>query len=1125
MRPSSRPSLILIGILGMLLSLLPTYPIAAQPAAQSAAGWSIWPGLFPIDGDTRDIRSIVTIDGDVYVGGGFNVQSASGTTVRNLARWSKATGTWHSLGNENFGLINAMVQIGNDLYIGGSFGGRDAAQNVRRYSLVSRTWHMLDAPSYGTIGDGTIFVLAAVGSKLYVGGDFEYAGGKPANYVASWDGTTWAPLGAGLSHFSSIWLTYAGDFAVKGTDLYVSGAFAYANGIRVPSLARWNTVTETWSEIGGLTDSQKSSLTISRVTASDTALYAISGDSSGTIIFRIDGSGSTATWLRIGQLIRAGPNCGQIFSSVPLPRDVKVIGNSLYVAGCFEVVNEFDITGNQITARHTANNIARWDGVKWHTFGDGVHGLIHSIAEYQGTLFVGGEFDTAGGQHVFRGALWHEPDVPQVADRDALLGAYARLRNATAEGVLNDMDAVTTLLGDGLEELKFSEPEQFQELWFTITTNTAPTSRLARLLTTNGLSTLERNHRLRAALREAAIEAGGQFAGGYQWGASLGIPAEYRELPNAQAIKERIASYYSPRTNAVVQEIFAEHKAMVAQIPNPLPPGYPTDVMVQLIEQQIARIETSQQHEVHVPLADNSAGPSTLLTVGSLAGHVRLMKQLLKDSQTLDMISTLSFAAVPFGVGGVGLLLIRTMPFGVPSAIIRGSTKKINAIAGDVNTGASILSVPILVQIVHLMGAGVEQFASNMILRRTIFTRMSELLSRSSPVTQMRTAANADGNLILTQLTTPDVMTNDQALDAVGTGHVTIRNKGTQAVSTQVFGYVMANVENVMAVLGQLTASAVNVAPGAEQTIAFTYQLPRSTMTSHLGYTIHVSLIARQNQELPQLLGPFVSRVLVGTSAQLKVLATQSFRSLGRGNLPETGRADHTFTISPGGNGAMIMLSFPDGTDADLHLYDAQGRHVGLNKATGITDLKVPNVQYSGHNTGPEWITLPKAASGIYTVTVEGQPTQGAIGYDLSVIESRQLPLLIDMPKQMNWSATDTSSQDQSQQMFAAPVYLSGDIQRVVSLQSTVTDLRAADGALIPARQLSCWVQRTSATATMGMVTCSIRLPATLSRSEYSGSLLVTAYTSDSSTKTATMQIRLVRVDTSDKIYLPLTMR
>lgn len=61
-----------------------------------------------------------------------------------------------------------------------------------------------------------------------------------------------------------------------------------------------------------------------------------------------------------------------------------------------------------------------------------------------------------------------------------------------------------------------------------------------------------------------------------------------------------------------------------------------------------------------------------------------------------------------------------------------------------------------------------------------------------------------------------------------------------------------------------------------------------------------------------------------------------------------------------------IILHSP----ADLHLYDAQGRHVGKNYDTGQIDLQIPGATYT--STDPQTITVVQPQAGNYTVQLIG---------------------------------------------------------------------------------------------------------------------------------------------------------
>ena len=86
------------------------------------------------------------------------------------------------------------------------------------------------------------------GPALYAGGAFTTAGGVAANYVAKWDGSSWAPLGSGVSGTSSSVsaLTVFDDGG--GPALYAGGRFTSAGGVAANRIAKWD--GSSWSALG-----------------------------------------------------------------------------------------------------------------------------------------------------------------------------------------------------------------------------------------------------------------------------------------------------------------------------------------------------------------------------------------------------------------------------------------------------------------------------------------------------------------------------------------------------------------------------------------------------------------------------------------------------------------------------------------------------------------------------------------------------------------------------------------------------------------------------------------------------------------------------------------------------------
>ena len=65
----------------------------------------------------------------------------------------------------------------------------------------------------------------------------------------------------------------------------------------------------------------------------------------------------------------------------------------------------------------------------------------------------------------------------------------------------------------------------------------------------------------------------------------------------------------------------------------------------------------------------------------------------------------------------------------------------------------------------------------------------------------------------------------------------------------------------------------------------------------------------------------------------------------------------NAITTAEGTSGLYISLDYP-GSDLDLHLFDSENRHVGIDYATGQTEVDIPNAQYSGSDANPEWISI-----------------------------------------------------------------------------------------------------------------------------------------------------------------------
>jgi len=84
----------------------------------------------------------------------------------------------------------------------------------------------------------------------------------------------------------------------------------------------------------------------------------------------------------------------------------------------------------------------------------------------------------------------------------------------------------------------------------------------------------------------------------------------------------------------------------------------------------------------------------------------------------------------------------------------------------------------------------------------------------------------------------------------------------------------------------------------------------------------------------------------------------------------------HIFSSDPSGNDYLYgpvegeikvklvdILAISLGSPADLHVYDANNRHIGLNYETGQIEIEIPNAFYSGPHTEPQLVLIPEPST------------------------------------------------------------------------------------------------------------------------------------------------------------------
>jgi hypothetical protein len=251
--------------------------------------------------------------------------------------------------------------------------------------------------------NGTVYALATFGGNLVVGGNFQGSGANASpNYLASWDGSNWTELGAGIGGPVYSLLADAGI-------LYVGGAFSSAGATQANSIAAWDGTN--WSALGQgvrLADYQGARpalvyclATFGNKLYAGGEIYLAGTNSAGANdITAWDGS----DWSPCG----SGLTYSGGFSGAPTTAQAMLVMNGLlYVTG--ELINS--------AGGVSVSGLAAWNGTAWESVDTGLWsygyqyqspgpGNGYALAASGDEILIGGLFGAADGLPASGLAVW-----------------------------------------------------------------------------------------------------------------------------------------------------------------------------------------------------------------------------------------------------------------------------------------------------------------------------------------------------------------------------------------------------------------------------------------------------------------------------------------------------------------------------------------------------------------------------------------------------------------------------------------------------------------------------------------------------------------------------------------------
>lgn len=375
----------------------------------------------------------------LYVGGQFN--QAGGLPAANIARWDGTA--WSALGSgvaaKTFSSVAAVVITedapggGPALFVGGYFetAGGSPAANVAKWD--GETWSPLGSGVGAPVEALAIFDDGSGGGpELYAAGWFTTAGDLEVSNIAKWNGESWRPVGSGLDD-------WVGELAVYddggGPVLAAGGGFAMAGGAPAAAIAKWD--GRAWAPLGAGVDGYVSDLFVLDREDSAQELYAtgdftLAGDVAANWIARWDGASWSALggglgWIGTAVAAKEEPAGASVYAGyiggdvdrwdghvwVPLGNGVSDAVRVLEAVDGGEQESTLYVGGDFSSAGGiSANSIAKWNGSDWAPLGSGVNGLVHSLAVFDdgstggNALYVGGDFAIAGGINANSIARW-----------------------------------------------------------------------------------------------------------------------------------------------------------------------------------------------------------------------------------------------------------------------------------------------------------------------------------------------------------------------------------------------------------------------------------------------------------------------------------------------------------------------------------------------------------------------------------------------------------------------------------------------------------------------------------------------------------------------------------------------
>lgn len=198
-------------------------PVAGGSPASNIAMWSPDGGWSPMGAGLDNLVFALAVDssGNVYAGGRFGPGA--------IARWRSSDSVWEEVEGGVDGVVWTIAAVGNKVFVGGEFAvarDRHGASSARGPLVYwdGGTWHTVPLP-----GESMVSTLVARDSSLFIAAGSSLG---ESNRVYRFDMST------GNVQVVAACDSVIGDICVVGDHLYVCGGFLEINKLPISYLAR-----------------------------------------------------------------------------------------------------------------------------------------------------------------------------------------------------------------------------------------------------------------------------------------------------------------------------------------------------------------------------------------------------------------------------------------------------------------------------------------------------------------------------------------------------------------------------------------------------------------------------------------------------------------------------------------------------------------------------------------------------------------------------------------------------------------------------------------------------------------------------------------------------------------------